>query len=164
MNNVFFSGLVQVEEANGAVKGTVGTVPVWTNKPDIGGKLMERNGKYALVQGVASAREKDGRYYNSLFMYDVVPAGPDTHAGTLYARGIIEAVRTIKQGFHELILATNRNGRTNYIALSTNEDYSDLVGKEATVVAQVSGRDGRWLDFRSDWVFVEGVARTDLPF
>jgi hypothetical protein len=164
VNKVYFSGFVQVTEQNATYKGTVGNVPVWTNSTDIGSKLLELNGKYALIEATVSAREKDGKYYNSIFINNVVPTGPDVAAHTLYAYGVIEAARTIKPGFYEYIMRTNGKNRSHYISLTSSEDYTELVGKEATVIANIVGRDGRWLDFRFDRMFVEGVEKVDLPF
>jgi hypothetical protein len=164
MNTVIFSGPVNVEEVNGAVKGTVGTVPVYASKPELKAKLLELNGKNAVVRAVGSARNSGERYFNNLFLDEVAPADPKVAVGEFFVAGTLEAVRSVRPNLHELVIVTSRNGREFRSVVSTDTDYTAAVGQQVSVYGTVVGRDGRWLDLRASAVLVSAQVAADFPF
>lgn len=164
MNTVIFSGPVNVSEVNGAVKGTVGTVPVYASKPDLKAKLLELNGQNAVVRAISSARDSGERYFNNLLIDELALAGPQVAVGEFFIAGTLEAVRTVRPNLHELVIATTRNGREFRSVVSTDADYTAAIGQQVSVSGTVAGRDGRWLDLRASSVVVAAPVAADTPF
>jgi len=176
MNNFTYSGKVEgeIEEQQRksgkgtykVFKGLIGELPIW-----LFGRSAEEAekhmGRHVVVNGLLESRTSDnGNVFPQFRIFQVHPTTSTTRVNTILLAGEVSLVKRIKDGLYNVGLdirgttwdSENRErvDTTYTIPVNVSSANDSDIGKEATVVATLQVRDGKFTDIVADSFVIEG--------